>query len=98
MLATRGMGISAEGGGLATAGFGISFPEQFFGLKTFYGGSIQDLSLVAVANSPTGLGGVLKINTPSGVKTIYLVETSDSSASSVQIKTLTGIKSIRKKT
>lgn len=80
----------AEGGG--------GFPTQYAGLRTYYGGTVVSLCLVAVADAPAGMGAapiVYKGGTPYAV---YLVETTDPDASSVRLPTSAGIKSIRKLT
>lgn len=74
-----------------------TFPTQFFGLRTFYGGAVVDLCLVDVADAPTGMGGRLLVD-KGGTKCVYLVETSDPQASSIRINTSAGVKSIRLKT
>lgn len=78
--------------------FGDTFPAQFAGLRTFYDGSVQELCLVAEADAPTGMGGVLKIRKGGTNYAIFLVETSDPEASNVRISTSAGIKAIRLKT
>ena len=74
-----------------------TFPAQFAGLRTFYGGSVVELCLVAAADAPSGMGGQLFVD-KSATRCIYLVETTDPQASSVRIQTTAGIKSIRLKT
>jgi len=73
-------------------------PPQFAGLRTFYNAAVRELSLVASADAPTGMGGVLKINKAGTLYAAFLVETSDPNASSIRVRTSTGTKSIRLKT
>lgn len=75
-----------------------SFPTQFAGLRTFYGGTVKELCLVAVADAPTGMGGRLLVNKNGTTLCVYLVETTDPNASSVRVQTTAGTKSIRLKT
>lgn len=77
---------------------GVAFPAQFSGLKTFYGGVVRDLCLVAVADAPTGMGGRLLVNKNGTTLCVYLVETSDTNASSVRVRTSIGTKAVRLKT
>jgi hypothetical protein len=74
------------------------FPAQYAGLRTFYGGAVKELCLVAEADAPTGMGGVVKVNKNGTLYAVYLVETNDANASSVRITTSAGTKSIRLKT
>lgn len=76
----------------------VAFPTQFLGLRIFYGGTVKDLCLVAVADAPTGMGGQLSVDKNGTTLCIYLVETSDLLASAVRIETTAGTKSIRLKT
>lgn len=77
---------------------GPSFPTQYSGLRTYYNGAVRELCLVAVADAPTGVGGVLKVD-KNGVKyAVYLVGTSDPDASSVYIRTSTATMAVRLKT
>lgn len=80
------------------AGGSISFPTQYSGLRVYYAGVVKDLCLVAEADAPSGMGGVIKINKNGTNYVVYLVETGDSNASSVRIKTGTGVKAVRLKT
>jgi len=77
---------------------GSSFPTQYSGLRTYYAGAMKELCLVAVADAPSGMGGVLKVDKNGTIYAVYLVETSDGDASSVRMRTSTGTKSIRLKT
>ena len=74
------------------------FPTQYAGLRVRKTGSTIDLCLVAEADAPAGMGGVLKISKSGTTYAVYLVDTSDANASPVQIKTTTAIKAIRLKT
>lgn len=53
---------------------------------------------MAIADAPTGQGGVWKINKGGVDYAVYLVDTSDPNASGVRIQTTTGTKSARLKT
>ncbi len=75
-----------------------SFPTQFSGLRTYYGGAVRELCLVAIADAPTGMGGVIKIDKGGTLYAVYLVETSDPDATPVRVRTTTGTKAIRRKT
>ena len=77
---------------------GAPFPPQFAGLRTYYGGSMRELCLVAIADAPSGMGGVVKIDKNGTLYAIYLVETSDANASFVRVQTTTGTKSLRLRT
>jgi len=75
-----------------------TFPAQFSGLRAYYGGSVRDLCLVAVADAPSGMGGVMRISKGGTNYAIYLVETSDINASPIRVRTSAGTKAIRAKT
>lgn len=75
-----------------------SFPAQFAGLRVFYSGVVNELSLVAFADRPTGVGGALLIQKGGTIYAVYIVDTTDPNASKVRIRTSTGIKSLRLKT
>jgi hypothetical protein len=77
---------------------GESFPTQFFGLRTYDNGAVQDLCLVATADAPGSMGGQLRISKNGTVYAVYLVETSDGNASTVRLRTSSGTKAIRLKT
>lgn len=77
---------------------GPPFPTQYSGFRTWYGGSMRELCLVAVADAPTGMGGVVKVRKAGTDYAVYLVETTDPDASSVRVETTTGTKSVRLKT
>lgn len=79
-----------------TTSFG--FPTQFFGLKAYYRGAVKNLCLVAAADAPSSMGGVLKVNKNGTLYGVYLVETTDPNASPCYIRTSTGTKAIREKT
>lgn len=74
------------------------FPTQFSGFKVRKTGSTIELCLVAEADAPSSMGGVIKIRKGATNYALYLVETSDGNASPVRIKTVTGVKSVRLKT
>lgn len=77
---------------------GSTFPTQFAGLRTFYGGVVVDLCLVAESDAPGSMGGVLKLDKNGTLYAVYLVDPSDPNASSVRIETTTGVQSVRLKT
>ena len=81
--------------GLASAS---SFPTQYFGLRTYFHSAVQNLCLVAEADAPTGMGGVIKVDKNGTKYAVYLVETTDPNATPVRVKTSTGTKSVRIKT
>src|SRR3990170_4101410 len=62
-----------------------SFPAQFSGLRTYYSGAVKELCLVAEADAPAGMGGVMKIDKNGTKYAVYLVETTDVVASFVRI-------------
>ena len=74
------------------------FPTQYFGLKAYYQGAVQNLCLVAEADAPSSMGGVMKVNKNGTKYVVYLVETTDPNASPCYIRTSTGTKAIREKT
>jgi hypothetical protein len=75
-----------------------SFPTQYSGLRVYYHSAVNDLCLVAVADAPAGMGGVLKINKNGTDYAVYLVETSSPEASPIRVYTTSGAKAIRVKT
>ena len=75
-----------------------SFPTQFAGLRVYYGGAVRELCLVAEADAPTGMGGVIKIDKGGTLYAVYLVETIDPDATPVRVRTTTGTKAVRIKT
>ena len=75
-----------------------TFPTQFSGLRAYYGGSVRDLCLVALADAPSGMGGVPRIRKGGTDYAVYLVETSDINASAIRVRTSAGTKAIRVKT
>lgn len=75
-----------------------SFPTQYAGLRTYYGGAVRELCLVAVADAPSGMGGVPRVYKGGTAYAVYLVETSDPNATPVRLRTSTGTKAIRVKT
>lgn len=74
------------------------FPVQYAGLRVQNDTGMIELCLVAEADAPSGMGGVLKMKVTSDVRVIYLVETTDGNASPVYVRTTTGTKAIRLKT
>lgn len=77
---------------------GGGFPTQYSGLRTYYGGAVRELCLVAEADANTGMGAAIMIRKGGTTYAVYLVDTTDPNASSVRIQTTTGIKAIRLKT
>ena len=77
---------------------GPVFPTQYQGLRTYYGGAVVELCLVATADAPTGMGAVPMVRKGGTTYAVYLVETSDTDASFVRIRTTTGTKAIRRYT
>lgn len=77
---------------------GELFPDQYSGLRIGNDEQVVELCLVDAGEGATGMGGIPKIHKGGTTYDIYLVETDDSDASPVRIKTTTGIKAIRKKT
>lgn len=77
---------------------GAVFPTQYAGLRTYYGGAVQELCLVEEADAATGMGAVPMVRKGGVTYAVYLVETSDPDASNVRIRTSAGTKSIRNKT
>ena len=71
------------------------FPEQFPIVKVQTPAGTIILSSVADEDAPSGMGGVLKIRKGGVDYALYLVETTDVHASTVRIKTSTGIKAFR---
>lgn len=58
----------------------------------------MSLCLVAEADAPSGMGGVVKIDKNGTLYSAYLVETTDPNASPVRVQTSSGTKAIRLKT
>lgn len=75
-----------------------SFPTQYAGLRTFYGGLVKELCLVAKADAATGMGAAPIIDKNGTLYAVYVVETSDLNASSVRVNTSGGVKALRLKT
>lgn len=75
-----------------------TFPTQYMGLRGQTSSGTVDLCLVAEADAPSGMGGVLKINKGGTDYAVYLVDTTDVNASPFRIRTTTGTKAIRLKT
>lgn len=70
-----------------------SFPTQYAGLRTYYGGAVRSLCLVAVADAPTGDTPMVR---KGGVTyAVYVVDTTDPNASPVRIRTNDGTRAIR---
>lgn len=76
---------------------GGGFPTQYSGLR-YFNGTVRELSLVALADAPTGMGGQWRVRKGGTDYAVYLVETSDPNASGVRIRTSTGVKAARLKT
>jgi hypothetical protein len=74
------------------------FPTQFSGLRAYFQSAVKELCLVAVADAPSGMGGVLKVDKNGTQYAVYLVEVGDTNASPVRIQTSSGTKAIRNKT
>ena len=75
-----------------------SFPAQFDGLRVFFHSVVNSLCLVAEADAPAGMGGVVKIVKGATNYAVYLVDTADVNATPVRINTTVGIKAVRIKT
>jgi hypothetical protein len=73
------------------------FPTQFSGLR-YFSGTVKELSLVAIADAPSGMGAVWRVMKNGTVYAVYIVETTDPNASGIRLRTSTGIKSARLKT
>jgi hypothetical protein len=76
----------------------VSFPTQYAGLRTFYGGAVRELCLVAVADAPSGMGGVPLVRKSGTTYAVYLVETTDPLATPLRVATSAGTKAVRVKT
>ena len=72
------------------------FPTQYPGLRTYYGGAVVSLCLVAAADAPAGDAPMVR----KGATTyaVYLVDTTDPNASPVRLRTDSGTKAIRRLT
>lgn len=76
-------------------GGGGSFPyTQFQGLRVYYGGAVRDLCLVA-ASDPMPADAKLRIRKGGTDYAIYLVDTADSDASHVRVRSGGTTKAIR---
>lgn len=75
-----------------------SFPTQFSGLRAYFQSAVQDLCLVAEADAPSGMGGVIKIDKNGTLYAVYLVETGDANATPIRVNTTLGTKAVRLKT
>lgn len=71
------------------------FPTQYSGLR-FFKGTVQELSLVALADAPAGTQW--RIRKGATDYAVYLVDTTDPNASHIRIRTSSGIKAARLKT
>ena len=76
---------------------GPVFPTQYSGLRAYYNGAVREFCLVAVADAPSGVGGVLKVDKNGVNYAVYLVDTTDPDASHVRIRTSTGVYALRLK-
>jgi len=65
-------------------------PVTYEGLRVYYDSTVVDLALVAVSDATPGIGGVLHIDKNGTTFAVYLVETTDPSASKVRVRTTTG--------
>lgn len=74
------------------------FPTQYSGFRVQKTGSTIELCMVAEADAPSGMGGVIKIRKGGVTYALYLVETGDANASPVRVRTTTGTKAVRLKT
>ena len=86
------------GEGPVAAGGGGGGPTEFFGLRSYYHGAVQDLALIAAADGITGMGGIPMVRKNGTTYAVYLVETTDPNASPIRVRTTTGLKAIRQKT
>lgn len=75
-----------------------SFPLQYAGLRVQANGRMVELSVVDLANAPSGMGGVWRVQMVGSTKAVYLVDTTDPQASPVRVRTTTGTKAARLKT
>ncbi len=74
------------------------FPTQYAGLRIFYGGAVRELCVVAVADAPSGMGGVPRVRKGGTTYAVYLVETTDPLATPLRVATTAGTKAVRVKT
>ena len=77
---------------------GAVFPTQYSGLRTYYGGAVRELCLVAAADANTGMGAAPMLRKGGVTYAVYLVETTDPDATPVRIRTDLGTKANRIKT
>lgn len=73
----------------------LSFPTQYPGLRVFKG-TVQELCLVAIGDAP--VGDQWRVHKNGTTYAVYLVETTDPSASHVRVRTSDGVKAARLKT
>lgn len=78
----------------AIAGMGTPFPTQYSGLRV-YSGSVLELCMVAISDAPAG--DQWRVSKGGTTYAVYLVDTTDTNASPVRIKTQSGIKAARLK-
>lgn len=83
---------------LGGAGRSAGFPTQYAGFDVIYQGELNHICLVAEADAPGGMGGVLKVRINGVNYAMYLVEEGDAHASDLRVRTSTGTKAIRLKT
>ena len=76
----------------------LTFPAQYAGLRVRATGGTIELSLVALADAPNGMGGVWRVQANGVTRAVYLVETTDGNASPVRVRTEAGTKAARVKT
>ena len=77
---------------------GGGFPTQYSGLRARKSSGTIELCLVAAADAPAGMGGVVRLRRAGSTYAAYLVETTDPNASPVRVRTTSGTKAIRLKT
>ena len=80
----------------ASETFQTLFPMTYPGLRIARGGATEDLCMVATGEGVPGMGGIPKVRKGASTYDVYLVEIGDANASTVRIKTATGIKAIRR--
>lgn len=75
-----------------------TFPTQYSGFHVYYGGATVELCLVANGDGNPAIAYNLKVRKGGTTYELYLVNTDDSNASKVRVRTSDGTKAIRKKT